>query len=445
MRRLSGRFYKRSWRFWAMIGRRIRPPELRLSFLAIYGPLSVMLLLVIWAVLAVVAFALIYRAGSRDSRRRRAGRLRHAPLHERVHVLDARARRRHLAGLARPDVHDLRGGDRLRLPRSDHHLHAAARPGLRIARGRQPALRSRAGDPPSAIRLLRRYAGTDQSEVLRGNLREGERWMADILQSHLSHPVLCFYRAQHHGQSWLVSLTTLLDTCALLIVGGEGLAREQARLTYRMGLLLLADLTSCPGAFRAHGGRHPIDRGRPAGPPLGPVERGIALRLGPAEGTELVRINRRYDVYLRALSRWLMITLPPWIPPAEGTLDGGRIGKHSSLRSSCAGSRRQRMNRLVPSLRLRRENRAAMQITPTTYSALSAMITPAIFLTANASLIISTSNRVSRVVDRIRVLNDQADKLDRGVTELDFPRSGWSTSTIRCGGSNGGATACGSP
>jgi hypothetical protein len=62
-----------------------------------------------------------------------------------------------------------------------------------------------------------------------------------------------------------------------------------------------------------------------------------------------------------------------------------------------------------------------MQFAPPSYSALSAMITPAIFLTANASLIISTSNRVSRVVDRIRVLNDQADKLDRGVTELDFP------------------------
>ena len=62
-----------------------------------------------------------------------------------------------------------------------------------------------------------------------------------------------------------------------------------------------------------------------------------------------------------------------------------------------------------------------MPITPTTYGALTAMITPAIFMTANASLIISTSNRVSRVVDRIRVLNDQADKLDRGVTDLDFP------------------------
>jgi hypothetical protein len=55
------------------------------------------------------------------------------------------------------------------------------------------------------------------------------------------------------------------------------------------------------------------------------------------------------------------------------------------------------------------------------YETLSAMITPAIFLTANASLIISTSNRMSRVVDRIRVLNDLEDKLDLGKADLDYP------------------------
>jgi hypothetical protein len=61
-----------------------------------------------------------------------------------------------------------------------------------------------------------------------------------------------------------------------------------------------------------------------------------------------------------------------------------------------------------------------MPIAPPSYATLSAMITPAIFLTANGSLIISTSNRMSRVVDRIRVLNDLGDKLCRGGTDLDF-------------------------
>lgn len=61
-----------------------------------------------------------------------------------------------------------------------------------------------------------------------------------------------------------------------------------------------------------------------------------------------------------------------------------------------------------------------MPIAPPSYATLSAMITPAIFLTANGSLIISTSNRMSRVVDRIRVLNDLGDKLCRGVTDFYF-------------------------
>lgn len=80
---------------------------------------------------------------------------------------------------------------------------------------------------------------------------------------------------------------------------------------------------------------------------------------------------------------------------------------------------------------------------PSQYDTLSAMITPAIFLTANASLIISTSNRMSRVVDRIRVLNEKVDQLDCGKSSLDyiperlehihdqFQRLGWRGDRIR--------------
>src|SRR5262245_51263294 len=61
MRRVSGRFYRRSWLLWAAVGRRIRQPELRLSFLAVYGPLSVILLLILWAGLIIVAFTMVYQ------------------------------------------------------------------------------------------------------------------------------------------------------------------------------------------------------------------------------------------------------------------------------------------------------------------------------------------------------------------------------------------------
>src|SRR5262249_8378465 len=144
-----------------------------------------------------------------------------------------------------------------------------------------------------------------------------ERWMAEILQSHLSHPVVSFYRAQHFGQSWLVSLTTALDTCALLIAGGHGLTREQARLTYRMGLRLLADLAQAlqlpvapPGRWRLGQDDLPDLRAALAAA-------AIPLTLAPDQGDELLRLGQRYDIYVQTLSTWLVIPLPPWIPRAH--------------------------------------------------------------------------------------------------------------------------------
>lgn len=61
-----------------------------------------------------------------------------------------------------------------------------------------------------------------------------------------------------------------------------------------------------------------------------------------------------------------------------------------------------------------------MPVAPADYETLSAMISPALFLTANGSLIISTSNRLSRIVDRVRVLNDSLDRLGRDPGDLDF-------------------------
>jgi hypothetical protein len=63
----------------------------------------------------------------------------------------------------------------------------------------------------------------------------------------------------------------------------------------------------------------------------------------------------------------------------------------------------------------------AMPIDVKDYGTLTAMISPALFLTATGSLIISTSSRMSRIVDRIRELADLADRIDRGDTDLDFP------------------------
>src|SRR5690348_8181480 len=61
--RLSRLFYWPTQRLWTAIGRRLRNPE---SFLAFFGPLSLIVLLAFWAIALVVGFALLHKAAEAD-------------------------------------------------------------------------------------------------------------------------------------------------------------------------------------------------------------------------------------------------------------------------------------------------------------------------------------------------------------------------------------------
>ena len=93
-------------------------------------------------------------------------------------------------------------------------------------------LDSRAGTPPTAGELLRRHAYPGGREALRELLKDWEQWSAELMESHLSYPVLAYFRSQHDNQSWIAALTAILDTCALLKVGIEGACERQAQLTF---------------------------------------------------------------------------------------------------------------------------------------------------------------------------------------------------------------------
>jgi hypothetical protein len=328
MRRASGRFYKWSWTLWAAMGRRIRQPGFRLTFLAVYGPLSVMLLLVLWAGLTIVAFALVHHGlGSRFQAP--AGTVGFGTL---LYMSGSAFLTLGLGDLSNPDPI---ARWFILLEAGTGYIFLALiityMPVLEQAYGAREVsnllIHSRAGRPPSAIKLLHRYSGAVGSEILRGNLREAERWMSEIIQNHLAHPVLAFYRAQHSGQSWLVSLTTVLDTCALLVAGGDGVLAAQARITYRMGLRLLKDLTNALNLTVDL--RCPVRLSTAELPAVLAAVKGsqLSLNLGPGAAIQLLRLTRRYDVYLVHLSACLVMPLPPWIQPHDARRHNGAFEK----------------------------------------------------------------------------------------------------------------------
>src|SRR5206468_5994216 len=101
-----------------------------------------------------------------------------------------------------------------------------------------------AGSPPCAAMILRRsHESRDADAAIAPLLRDWEVASAEILESHLSYPILAFFRSQHDNQSWLAALTAMLDTCAVVIAGVEGFDTFQARLTFAIGRHALVDIS----------------------------------------------------------------------------------------------------------------------------------------------------------------------------------------------------------
>src|SRR5262249_61031073 len=107
---------------------------------------------------------------------------------------------------------------------------------------RVPRLDQWGGSPPGAVELLRRGAANGELASVTGLLETWERWAAELLESHLSYPVLAYFRSQHEHESWLSALTSILDLSSLVLAGVEGVSTWQARRTFAISRHAVVDL-----------------------------------------------------------------------------------------------------------------------------------------------------------------------------------------------------------
>jgi voltage-gated potassium channel Kch len=182
-------------------------------------------------------------------------------------------------------------------------------------------LDARAGSPPSATELLRRHAHPADSAALDQLLREWERWSADLLESHISYPILSFYRSQHEHLSWLSSLTMILDTCTLLMIGVSNhtgsFSSRQARLTFAMARHVVGDLSQilyAPPLTARSDRLSPEDELRMRELL---VAADLRLREGPEVEKWLKDLRHLYEPYVDAMAERLMFTLPSWLPTSD--------------------------------------------------------------------------------------------------------------------------------
>ncbi len=306
-------YFHALWRAWSTLGRLLHDDFRRESFLAIYGPLSLLGLLGLFALGLIAGFAGLHWAfGS----------------HVNVPGVfaagfgsDLYFSGTTLFTLGLGDISPSTGlGRLLTVLESGFGLGFLALavsylPVLYQAFSRRETaislLDARAGSPPHAAGLLAGCGGRGGVEQL---LSDWELWSAELLESHLSYPVLAFYRSQHTNQSWLAATTAILDACAIVLASDEGELRVQARRTWRMSLHAIADLGEVLGADAAS---TRSDRLPP--PMLDELRRRLPGQLtGENSAARLAQLRGEYEPTVQALSEMLLMALPPWFRSEPG-------------------------------------------------------------------------------------------------------------------------------
>jgi ion channel len=312
--RLTSWFYRNTWIPWVRIARHIRANSWRESFLGYFGPLSLILLLVVWAIGLIFGFALLqFGLGEHV-------RLGNEPITFGILLYHSGET---FFTLGYGDITPVSPVARM-LAVMEAGMGFAF---LGVVVGYLPViysafsareveislLDSRAGSPPSAGELLARLGCCPDPVVLDGIFRDWEHWSAELLASHISYPVLCFFRSQHSNQSWLGALTTMLDVTALVIAGIDGIPKEQAKLTFAMARHAAVDLTQVVNArFDPH------RRDRLALEALEALrkrlaEAGMRPKQDQAADQKLLKLRSLYEPYCEALAQRLLLTTPSWL------------------------------------------------------------------------------------------------------------------------------------
>ena len=312
--RLTRIFYIVTWNPWVFFARRIRSSRKRETALSFYGPLSLIFLLIVWACGMVLGFSLIYLS---------IGSPFEDPKHQLLFLTDLYVSGTNFFTLGLGDV-----TPHSELARVLSILEAGTGFGfLAVVMGYFPVLYTafsrrevsislldaRAGSPPTAAELMRRHSYEGAQQALSQLLSEWERWSAELLESHISYPLLCYFRSQHTNQSWISALTSMLDTSALLIAGVQGHEARQAQLTFAMARHAMVDLAQIfsLAAIRNAPDRLPPERYQRLYDML--CESGVSVCRDGHSYERLRDLRALYEGYAEALSDYLCMPLPPWI------------------------------------------------------------------------------------------------------------------------------------
>ena len=169
------------------------------------------------------------------------------------------------------------------------------------------------------VRVVQINAPGGDIEMLYRAFGEWEMWTADVLESHVSYPMLALFRSQHVGQSWVTALGLLTDSATLASACIEGASSREPYFLSRRGRRAILEISA-----RLHIPRSdaPVPWLNPANFDLawnGLVEAGLPLRDKATAWADL-QARASYGDQLERLIDYLVAPHGFWGHSAEETV-----------------------------------------------------------------------------------------------------------------------------
>lgn len=97
----------------------------------------------------------------------------------------------------------------------------------------------RAGSPPSAVEILRRAWRVDELSKISVLWRRAEQWFLEIQETHTSFPAVAFFRSPEPEHSWVTAGGAILDSASILLSAVDLPRDPNAAYCIRAGYLSL--------------------------------------------------------------------------------------------------------------------------------------------------------------------------------------------------------------
>ena len=301
---------RRMWAGWKLVGDRITSIPRREKWLATFGPLSVLTVFAVWALVLILGYGLMID-GVRDEMRPVADTFGTSMYFSATTLVP----------LSYGDIVPV--GVPARLVTIAESVTGVVLAALAITllfslyeafqsrEERVVTLDAIAGAPPSGTQILETAAEHGMQGELIKTFDEWRQWTASVLESHLAYPPLLFFRSSHDNEAWINSFGAVMDAAVLVISTIEDQSEGSARLMYTVGNHLVEDLS---WYFQYRRVEDPIvERGEFDEATHRLKEAGYRCRSGDQAWGEFARLRSTYASPLNQLARRLAIIPAQWI------------------------------------------------------------------------------------------------------------------------------------